>query len=112
MRLQQLEKDNQRLHDHVAKLEPPKDLNDGCYDSTATMLEKTRAYSDAQYRTIALTKAAADPANLRSDNQEEQSRTLQSIMNREAPAGLFIAEEIGAIRDNLAIPDTPAEGEN
>jgi hypothetical protein len=73
-------------------------------------MKKTNAYAEAQYRTIALTKAAADPANLRTTDQAEQSRMLQAIMIREQPVGLYTAKEIAAIRDYLDIQqDTPAE---
>lgn len=64
-------------------------------------MKKTNAYADAQYRTIVLTKAAADPARLRTNDQSEQSRLLQAVMIRESPVGLYTAKEIAAIRDYL-----------
>ena len=104
MRLTQLEKDSGELRERIARHTPPRELSDANYDLVTGITVKTNAYAEAQYRTIALSKAAADPANIRSDDQEEQSRMLQSIMNRESPAGLFIASEVSALRDNLTLP--------
>ena len=104
VRLTQLEKDSGELRERIARHTPPRELTDANYDLVTSITVKTNAYADAQYRTIALSKAAADPANIRSNDQEEQSRMLQSIMNRESPAGLFIASEVGALRDNLTLP--------
>lgn len=71
-------------------------------------MRKAHAYAEAQHRAIALTRAAADPANLRTDDQEEQSRMLQAVMIRESPPALFIADEIAAIRNYLALPEEDA----
>ncbi|SFT50793.1 hypothetical protein SAMN02910356_00864 [Selenomonas sp. GACV-9] len=105
VRLKQLDQDSQQLRDRISHNAPPVTLNDGCYDLLIEVMKKTTNYADAQYRTIALTKAAADPANLRSNDQAEQSRMLQSIMIRESPAGLYTAKEIAAIRDYLDVQE-------
>lgn len=110
VRLKQLEQDSQLLRDRINHNTPPLALNDGCYDLLIEVMKKTNAYAEAQYRTVALTKAAADPANLRTNDQAEQSRMLQAIMIREQPVGLYTAKEISAIRDYLDIqPDLPNE---
>ena len=83
-----------------------------CRSVPIALRQDERRCAEAQYRTIALSKAAADPAHLHSKEQEEQSRTLQSIMNREMPAGLFIADEVGALRDNLTIPQDDADAQD
>ena len=103
VRLKQLEQDSQLLRDRINHNTPPLALNDGCYDLLIEVMKKTNAYAEAQYRTIALTKAAADPANLRTTDQAEQSRMLQAVMIREQPVGLYTAKEIAAIRDYLDI---------
>ena len=112
LRLSQLEKDSQALDTRIASRTPPLALNDTCYDQSIELGRKAHAYAEAQHRAIALTRAAADPANLRTDDQEEQSRMLQAVMIRESPPALFIADEIAAIRDYLAIPeeDTDDDG--
>ena len=105
VRLKQLEEDARQLREHISQKNPPIALNDTCYDLLIEVMRKTRDYMEAQYRTIALTRAASDPIHLRSDNPEEQSRSLQDIMIRESPAGLFTAEEISSIRNYLTIPE-------
>lgn len=108
LRLSQLEKDSQSLEDRIAGRTPPLALNDYCYDQSIELVRKAHDYADAQHRAIALTRAAADPANLRTDDQEEQSRMLQAVMVRESPPALFIADEVAAIRENLALPEETA----
>lgn len=105
LRLSQLEKDSQALDTRIASRTPPLALNDTCYDQSIELVRKVHAYAEAQHRAIALTRAAADPANLRTDDQEEQSRMLQAVMIRESPPALFIADEIAAIRNYLALPE-------
>ncbi|WP_432647095.1 hypothetical protein [Mitsuokella sp.] len=112
LRLAQLEKDSQSLEDRIAGRTPPLELNDYCYDQSIELVRKTHDYADAQHRAIALTRAAADPANLHTDDQEEQSRMLQAVMIRESPSALFIADEIAAIRSYLALPEETADGDN
>lgn len=104
VRLKQLDQDSQNLRNRIALHAPPVALNDACYDLLTEVVNKTNAYAEAQYRTIALTRTAADPANLKTDNQAEQSRMLQTIMIRESPVGLYTAKEISAIRHYLDIP--------
>lgn len=101
VRLAQLDQDSQQVRERIAHNAPPLALNDGCYDLLIEVMKKTNAYADAQYRTIVLTKAAADPARLRTNDQSEQSRLLQAVMIRESPVGLYTAKEIAAIRDYL-----------
>jgi hypothetical protein len=105
VRLKQLDQDSQKLRDRIALHAPPVALNDGCYDLLTEVVNKTNAYAEAQYRAIALTRAAADPANLKTDDQAQQSKMLQTIMIRESPVGLYTAKEITAIRQYLDIPE-------
>ena len=66
----------------------------------------TRDAVDAHIPPLALsrTKNAADPAQLLTRDVAEQSRILEDTMIRESPPGLFLAEEISALRENLTIP--------
>ena len=109
VRLKQLDQDSQQLRDRIALHVPPVALNDGCYDLLTEVVNKTNTYAEAQYRTIALTRAAADPVNLKTDDQAQQSRMLQTIMIRESPVGLYTAKEITAIRQYLDIPEEKSE---
>ena len=111
-RLKQLELDSIQLRDRMAARKVPLELSDYTYDQTAQLLAKTNDYINAQYRTIALTKAAADPALMPTKDQAEQSRLLQTVMIRESPVRLFVAEEIEAIRHQLELPQeqgTPSQ---
>ncbi len=105
VRLKQLEDDARQLRDRIAEKTPPPSLNDTCYDLLIEVLRKTREYSEAQYRTIALSRAVSDPVHLRSDDPAEQNRSLQDVMLRESPVGLFTATEISAIREYLTISE-------
>ena len=104
-RLTRLENDASRMKDTMEQLEPPNTVSDANYNQLAAIIKKSRTYATEQYQTIAHTRAAADPAHLLSNQQEEQSRRLEEVMIQESPVGLFTADEISAIRDNLAIPD-------
>ena len=104
LRLTQLNHDSQLLLERITAHTPPLPLENACYDLLIEVVKKTAAYADAQHRTIALTKAAADPAALRASDPAEQSRILQAVMIRESPVGLFTADEISQIRTYLAFP--------
>ncbi|MDY6268071.1 MAG: hypothetical protein SPL39_03735 [Selenomonadaceae bacterium] len=106
VRLKQLEEDEKLLTARIAESAPPLELHDNFYDLTAAILQKTKAYADAQQKAITLTRAASDPQRLTTDDQEEQARQLQTVMEKESPVGLFTAEEIAQIQEGLAIPDT------
>ena len=105
LRLVDLEAEEQKMAADIAELAPPIELNDYCYDLLIVVLKKTSDYAAAQYQTVALTRAAADPLSIATDDQQEQSRLLREIMEREAPNGLFTASEIYTIRNMLSVPD-------
>ena len=109
VRLKQLEEDEKMLVTRIAESAPPLELHDANYDLTTAMLQKTKAYAEAQQKTITLTRAASDPQRLTTDDQEEQSRQLQTVMEKESPVGLFTAEEIAEIQSGLAIPENGNE---
>ena len=102
--LKQLEQDSNQLRDRMAARKVPLELNDYTYDQTAQLLQKTNDYVSAQCRAISLTRAAADPALMPAAEQPQQSQLLQTVMIRESPVKLFIADEIGAIRHQLELP--------
>ena len=103
-RLKQLELDRTQLKERMAARRPPLELSDYTYDQTAQLLKKTNDYVNAQYRAIALTRAAADPALMPAAEQPEQSQLLQTVMIKESPVKLFIADEVQAIRQQLELP--------
>ena len=104
-RLKQLEEDEKALTAKIAVSAPPLELHDTNYDLTTAILQKTKAYAEAQQKAITLTRAASDPQRLTTDDQEEQSRQLQTVMEKESPVGLFTAEELAQIEAGLAVAD-------
>ena len=94
----------------IANDAPPLELHDACYDLAASVFAKTKAYAAAQQNAITLTRAASEPHFLPSDDQEEQSRALQTVMEKESPVGLFTASELSEIQQLLALPED--EGKN
>ena len=109
VRLKQLEEDEKALTSRIADSAPPLELHDNFYDLTASIVQKTKAYAEAQQKAITLTRAASDPQRMPTDDQEEQNRLLQTVMEKESPVGLFTAEEIAEIQSGLAIPENGNE---
>ena len=109
VRLKQLEEDEKALTARIGSSAPPLELHDNFYDLTAEIVQKTKAYAEAQQKAITLTRAASDPQRMPTDDQEEQNRLLQTVMEKESPVGLFTAEEIAEIRSGLAIPENGNE---
>ena len=87
--------------DTLSRMEPPLALDDENYDLVTSIILKARAYAGAQRQTIRHTADVADPEKQLTEVQEEQSRRLRDVMRSEAPAGLFTAKEISALRDNV-----------
>lgn len=105
VRLKQLEEEEKALTLTIANDAPPLALHDACYDLATAVFEKTKAYAAAQQNAITLTRAASEPRFLPSDDQEEQSRALQTVMEKESPVGLFTAGEIKEIQQLLSLPE-------
>ena len=91
--------------DALMRMEPPLALDDENYDLVTTIILKARAYAMEQRQTIRHTADVADPEKQLTEVQEEQSRRLRDVMRSEAPAGLFTAKEISALRDNVDTRD-------
>ncbi|BEU87272.1 hypothetical protein TAMA11512_07360 [Selenomonas sp. TAMA-11512] len=117
LRLTALEQDALAAENSIRDNIPPLALETTNYDLVTDLREKTLQYAHAQYLAILHTKNAADPAQLHTDVQSEQSRMLQEIMIKESPVGLFTASEVDQLRTRLTIPEDeskpthPAEGE-
>ena len=105
VRLKQLEEEEKALTVTIANDAPPLALHDACYDLATAVFEKTKTYAAAQQNAITLTRAASEPRFLLSDDQEEQSRALQTVMEKESPVGLFTAGEITQIQRLLSLPE-------
>lgn len=89
----------------IRKMRPPGQIDDDSAVLVTAILSKLEAYAAEQHQTIRLTAAAADPENLASSQQEEQSRRLRDVMITESPVGLFTAEEIAALQARVTLPE-------
>lgn len=104
-RLNLLEHQAQVTQQALERLSPPVSLDDASYDLSASLLNKTIAYSEKQVSAITALKANADPAHANVDNHEAESRILRETMLRNGPDALFTASEINSIRQNLTLPE-------
>ncbi len=77
----------------------PQELDEECGELLASVIRKTKAYADAQAKTVSLTMQAANPATVTDLNA--MNKRIHEITIRESPAGLFTATEISAIRTLL-----------
>ena len=109
-RLSRLMDDEKLLSARIDERNLPPELDEFLYEKSRVMRDKIRAYSSAQYRTIERSVAAADPSTVHSELQAEQSRDIQEIMIRESPTGLFIADEVYAVREYLAVNEEFSDG--
>lgn len=104
-RLLALEVDAAEENARVKEMTPPAALDETNRDLVEAIRQKTERYAAAQHNAIRLTALAADPERQTSRQQEEQSRRLRDVMITESPAGLFMATELTALRQNLRTPE-------
>lgn len=83
----------------IHSLTVPQELDEECGELLASVIRKTKAYADAQAKTVSLTMQAANPATVTDLNA--MNKRIHEITIRESPAGLFTATEISAIRTLL-----------
>ena len=87
----------------IYSLNVPADLDEESSELLTRIIRKTKAYADAQAKTISLTRQAANPEIVTDLNV--MNKRISEITIRESPAGLFTATEISAIRDILGDRD-------
>ena len=102
-RLQELEREMLDEQIHIHTLQPPPELDPECVTLVEQVIRKTQLYVDAQMQTISLTRTAANPEAILSEDHNALSKRFQDIMIRESPVGLFTASEISALRDYFAV---------
>ena len=100
-RLNELDVEAMKTLDALERMEPPMKLDSDNYDLVTAVILKARAYASEQRQTIRHTANVADPERQITEVQEEQSRRLRDVMRSESPAGLFTAQEISALRENV-----------
>lgn len=103
--LTSLEADISTLQNNIFQMTPPISLDDDNYDLTTSLLQKTKAYSAAQLKTIQATRMASEPEKNLTDSHEQQVQKLNNAMLKNSPDMLFIANEITSLRSNLTIPE-------
>lgn len=89
----------------LKEMPPPAALDETNRGLVEAIRQKTEIYAAAQHNAIRRTLLAADPERQTSQRQEEQSRRLRKVMITESPAGLFTANELTALRQNLRTPE-------
>ena len=104
-RLMDLEKESRIEQVNIYTLKPPPDVGDECNAMIEEMLRKTQRYVDAQAQTIALTRSAVEEEGFLTAKHNEQIHMLQNIIIREAPTGLFTANELSAILKYFTLPE-------
>ena len=100
--LSDLEADALAEQNHLHALSVPYGLDEECHALILEIIRKTHAYADAQTKTITAARAAANPETVTS--LAALNRRIKDITIREAPAALFTAPEIAAIRKKLTVP--------
>lgn len=101
-RLSDLERKTQELRSRIERNVPPPTLTDRLYNQLASIVSKTNDFAAGEQKAITLTRAAADPENMKEKEPAEQARLLELVMLRESPVALFVADEISAIRTYFA----------
>ena len=104
-RLENLESEARIEQVHIYTLKPPPGLGEDCNILIEQMLKKTQLYVDAQAQTIAMSKSVIDTEGFSNANHQEQIHLFQDIIIREAPTGLFTADELSAILNYFKLPD-------
>jgi len=105
LRFTQLQEQSLALKNKFIQQKPPESLEDTNYTLTAKIIEKTSNYITMQTDVITKSKAAVDPANLKTKNHDEQVQILERIMTIGTPAPLTIADEVSVLKENLTLPD-------
>ena len=96
-RLKQLEQESIEEQIKIHTLHAPPELDRENRKLVEEIIRKTRRYVEAQTQAISLSATAANPPV----EPEILRARLHDIMIRESPEGLFIAQEISAIRSAL-----------
>ena len=101
-RLSDLAEDERTLLTRIEERNLPPELDEFLYGKARILRDKISEYGAAQYKTIALSRAAADPDDERFQSPQAQSAFIQEIMIRQSPTNLFIADEVYAVREYLS----------
>ena len=104
-RLLDLENEARIEQVHIYTLKSPLDVDEECTRLIEEMLKKTQRYTDAQTQTISMSRAVIESENFSNASHKEQAHLFQDIIIREAPIGLFTANELSAILKYFTLPE-------
>ena len=104
-RLSDLETEARIEQVHIYTLKAPPEVGTECTRLIDIILKKTQSYVDAQTQTIAMSKAVIESEAFPNASHEEQTHLFQDIIIREAPVGLFTADELSAILQYFTLPE-------
>ena len=104
-RLTNLETEARIEQVQIYTLKVPPGLGEDCNILIEQMLKKTRDYTDAQIQTISMSKAVIEVDGFQNATHQEQVHLFQDIIIREAPTGLFTANELSAILNYFKLPE-------
>ena len=90
---------------NIYTLKAPPETGEECSRRIEEILKKTRYYADAQTQTIALSKAVIETESFSNATHAEQAHLFRDIIIREAPVGLFTANELSEIRSYFTLPE-------
>ena len=99
LRLKELEQESIDEQLRIHMMTAPQDIGRENRRLVESVIRKTQHYVDAQTQTITLSVRAANPVT--PVDLDALKLKLNDIMIRESPEGLFIAQEISAIRAAL-----------
>ena len=88
---------------HIYTLKVPPETGEQCGQLIDSILKKTQRYADAQIQTITMSKAVINTESFNKATHEEQVHLFRDIIIRDAPIGLFTANEISAILNYFAL---------
>ena len=109
-RLSELEIEAKKEQVNVYTLKPPPGLGAECEMAVEQLIRKTQIYADAQIQTISLSVNAINPELLQNDDLQTEDiesliKSLQDIMIRNSPIGLFTANELSIILNYFDIDE-------
>ena len=106
-RLSELETETRIEQVNIYTLKVPPETGEQCGHWIEEILKKTQRYVDAQTQTIAMSKAVIETESFSNATHAEQAHLFQDIIIREAPVGLFTANELSEILNYFTLPEMP-----
>lgn len=104
-RLTNLENEVKIEQVHLYALKAPSELGEECTTSIKILIKKTQLYVDSQLQTIMKSKSLIESETFLNSDNQTQEHMLQEIIIREAPIGLYTANELTEILKYFTLPE-------